>query len=44
MSDLELARIKVKRISSESLSIKPAKPDLGKAVKAIESADKALES
>jgi Bacteriophage Mu Gam like protein len=45
LSDDELGRIRVKRVSSESLVIKPTKPNLGKAaaaaVKKAEKAEKA---
>ena len=42
LDDTELERLRIKRVSTESLSIKPAKVDLGKAVKqaAKEAAEK----
>jgi len=36
LDDSELERLRIKRVSSESLTIKPAKVDLGKAVKSAE--------
>lgn len=34
LSDDELARVRIKRVTSESITVKPAKPNLGKAAKA----------
>lgn len=40
MGDEELARIRIKRVSTDSCTVKPAKVDLGKAVKAAAAAEK----
>lgn len=39
LDDSELERLRIKRVSAESLTIKPSKVDLGKAVKSVEKED-----